>query len=72
MTDDGLVHLKVLTDLTLLYLPATKVTDAGLKHLAGLSNLAHLDLTGTQVTEDGIAGLKKKLPKCEIVPPAGK
>jgi len=58
VTNSWLVHLKVLTNLQMLYLGNTKVTDAGLVHLKGLTNLETLDLVGTKVTDAGLVHLK--------------
>ena len=42
MTDDGLKHLKGLTNLSELNLESTQITDAGLVHLKGLPGLEWL------------------------------
>ena len=66
VTDDGLVHLKGLTNLQFLSLSRTKVTDAGLVHLKGLTKLQYLHLSDTKVTDEGVKKLKQTLPNCEI------
>ena len=58
VTDAGLVHLRGLTQLRLLYLNNTQVTDAGLAHLRGLTQLQELDLASTQVTDAGLEHLR--------------
>jgi internalin A len=58
VTDDGLPHLRGLTNLVKLSLRSTRVADAGLAHLKGLTNLTTLDLSSTQVTDAGLAHLK--------------
>lgn len=45
VTNEGLQHLKVLTQLTGLNLSSCSITDTGLKHLVGLPNLAYLNLS---------------------------
>jgi serine/threonine protein kinase len=44
VTDDGLKHLIGLSDLSLLSLPASKVSGAGMEHLGKMEQLTHLDL----------------------------
>jgi hypothetical protein len=56
--DDGLQHLKGLTQLRWLYLSLSMVTDDGLQHLKGLSQLELLWLRGTQVTDTGLEYLR--------------
>jgi len=58
VTDDGLPHLRGLTNLVNLSLRSTRVTDFGLAHLKGLTNLTTLDLCSTHVTDAGLAHLK--------------
>ena len=48
VTDAGLEHLKLLSQLQTLDLGGTKVTDAGLEHLKDLAQLQSLDLGGTE------------------------
>ena len=59
VTDDGLAHLKGLTNLTLLNLHGTHVTSAGLAHLRPLTKLSKLDLSSTNVTDDGLPHLNR-------------
>ena len=66
VSDDGLKHLKGLTDLGSLYLNNTQVTDAGLEHLKGMTHLRSLSLRGTKVTDEGIQELQQALPNCRI------
>ena len=66
LTDDGVAHLKGLSQLSYLRLSRTQVTDAGLAHLEGLSELQELDLSRTQVTEAGVAELQQALPDVQI------
>ena len=58
ITDAGLVHLKGLTKLELLYLVDTQITDAGLVNLKGLTKLELLFLFDTQITDAGLVNLK--------------
>lgn len=58
VTDAGLEHLKVLTQLHTLNLRATKVTDAGLADLGALRQLQWLSLSDTNVTDAGLEYLK--------------
>ena len=62
----GLVNLKGLTKLRILWLHNTKVTDAGLVNLVGLTKLQILWLRDTKVTAAGVKKLKAALPKCKI------
>jgi hypothetical protein len=66
VTDEGLAHLKGLTNLLELGLSGTQVSDKGLAHLKGLSNLRWLDLDKTKVTAAGMAELKEALPTVRI------
>jgi hypothetical protein len=66
VSDDGLEHLKELTDLGGLYLNNTQVTDAGFEHLKGMSQLRSLSLRGTNVTDEGVQELQRVLPNCKI------
>ena len=58
VTDEGLMHLKGLTNLLRLYLDDTQVTDAGLVRLKELTKLQFLFLTDNQVTDEGLVHLK--------------
>ena len=68
VTDAGLVHLKRLSNLSVLTLIDTQVTDAGLAHLKELSNLSELDLVRSQATFGGVRELRRVLPKLTIKP----
>ena len=57
ITDEGLVHLKGLTNLQWLSLTDTQITDAGLVHLKDLTNLTTLYLP-KQITDAGLVHLK--------------
>ena len=57
VTNDGLVHLKDLSDLVWLNLRGTKITDHGLQHLASIKSLTRLHLEKTNVTDAGLAHL---------------
>ena len=67
ITDAGMVHLKDLKNLEVLYLNHTRITDAGLVHLEGLTNLEYLNLEQTHVTDEGVKKLQEALPDCEII-----
>jgi Leucine rich repeat/Leucine Rich repeat len=58
VSDDGLSHLKGLTNLEVLDLSGTNVTDDGLKHLRGLSRLKTLSLGRMNVTDAGMVHLQ--------------
>lgn len=66
VTDAGLAHLQVLTELRELDLGHTQVTDAGLAHLQGLRGLRKLDLVYAKITDAGLAQLRQALPACVI------
>jgi hypothetical protein len=66
ITDAGLAHLKVLTNLSGLRLRRTQITDAGLVHLKGLTKLSDLRLKTTQVTDAGVDERKRSLPSLTI------
>jgi Leucine-rich repeat (LRR) protein len=67
LTDEGLVHLGEMTQLTDLWIGCmderrSKLTDDGLAHLANLTELDTLEVQRSQVTNDGLShltGLKK-------------
>lgn len=56
--DEGVAHLKGLTQLVELHLDSQEITDVGLAHLKGLKNLEVLTLTGPQITDAGVEHLK--------------
>jgi len=58
VTDEGLVHLRGLTQLQWLRLERTQVSDAGLVHLRGLTQLKELHLEGTLVSDAGLIHLR--------------
>ncbi len=57
LTDDALVHLKHIRNITILRLRGTKITDAGLVHLKGLTDLKRLHLEKTAISDAGLAHL---------------
>ncbi len=57
MTDEGLVHLRDMTELRSLRLEGTDVGDAGIAHLSGLTSLEELYLSRTEVGDNGVAYL---------------
>jgi Leucine Rich repeat len=59
VTDDGLVHLRNLKKLQVLYLYDCNITGTGLKHFVRLPNLHVLDIRWTPITSDGIATIGK-------------
>jgi hypothetical protein len=67
LDDDGLEHLKTLTNLRRLDLPNTPITEEGLDHLTTLTNLEHLWIACPHVTEKDLARLRHELPGCEII-----
>ncbi len=62
-TDEGLSHLRRLTDLEELYMwDASLITDAGVENLKGLVNLRNIHLDKSRMTDVGfrhLAGMKK-------------
>jgi internalin A len=64
--DAGLSYLTRLPNLQELDLHDTAVTNEGLKSLAAMHSLRRLRLSGSRATAAGIAGLKRKLPLCQI------
>lgn len=70
-TDEGLRHLRDMTQLRSLWLGlgASRFTDAGLVHLAKLANLEELDLQGSPLTRSGREQLEK-LPKLRSLYPS--
>src|SRR5262249_34717417 len=66
--DAGLVHLKKLKGLKVLYLDACPgVTDAAVETLRGLDTLTGLHVGRTKVTAKGVETLSTALPTCKIV-----
>lgn len=59
VTDEGLVHLRGLTDLNWLALSETAVGDPGLVHLVGMQNLDWLMLEDTRITDRGLETIAK-------------
>jgi hypothetical protein len=59
VTDAGLVHLRNLKKLDMLYLYDCNVTGTGLTHLEGLPALTGLDLRWNPLTPDGFATLAR-------------
>lgn len=64
MTDAGLVHFKVFTNLTDIDLSA-HVTDEGLKHLHGLTKLKRVKV-GPKVADAGVRQLRAAVPGCAV------
>jgi hypothetical protein len=58
MTDNGLEHIKALSQLQELRLNNTKVTDKGLEHIKAWTQLQALSLNNTKVTDKGLECLK--------------
>jgi len=58
ITDDGLVMIGQLTNLTRLQLDNTLITDKGLGSLLSLNNLQYLNLVATNITAKGVMQLK--------------
>ena len=54
ITDQGLICLKDLADLTMLNLSQNRITDSGLEHLHRLENITELDLSFTQIIGVGL------------------
>ena len=58
LTDEGLLHVKDVSEVIHLQLRGTKITDAGLAHLSGMDSLVKLHLEKTAITDAGLAHLK--------------
>jgi hypothetical protein len=69
VTDEGVAHLRGLTDLQSLCLERTGVTDSGLGELKNLKRLRWLDLFNTSITGSGLGllGCADQLDCLEIV-----
>jgi hypothetical protein len=65
-TDDEIMILRELSQLTWLDLSWQPISDAQLKHLHKLTHLRYLDIYGTNVTRSGVLELEKALPDLEI------
>jgi hypothetical protein len=65
VTDAGLVHFKVFTNLTDIDL-SELMTDDGLKHLYGFTKLKRVKV-GPKVTDAGIKQLQEAIPGCNVV-----
>ena len=55
VSDAGVAHICMLSELSTLGLGVTGVTDVGLASISRLTMLRELDLTGTPVTDDGMS-----------------
>jgi len=66
ITDDELMDLSVLPNLTGLDLEGTAVSDAGLAHLSRMRNLRTVVVTRTNVSARGMEELRQKIPQCEV------
>ena len=58
ITDNGLAHLKDMSQIQNLLLRDTQITDVGMTHLKSLTNLKLIALGGTQITDDGLLCLR--------------
>lgn len=58
VSDEALIPLKNLPELSYLSLSGTGVTDAGLDNISGATKLYLLNLSGTQVGDEGLAKIK--------------
>lgn len=58
ISDDGLVHLRGLKHLEVLWVEGAPISDAGLQHVAGLSKLRRLNLNNTRITDGGLNYLR--------------
>ena len=54
ITNNGLVQVAKLTNLTILLVDSTDITDEGLVHLSCMQNLRTLDLSECQITDNGL------------------
>jgi hypothetical protein len=68
VTDEGLQHLRVQSDLESLVLNSPNITDAGTKEFAALPRLKRLSLGGTSLTDAGLReiGQLKQLEKLTL------
>jgi Leucine Rich repeat len=66
ITDAGLEHFGMLTNLESLDLEGTDVTSTGIATLCALSHLKYLNVRGTNVSEAAIADLKRAIPPLQV------
>jgi len=67
VSDEDLVHLQKISNLTTLKLSGTMITDAGLEHLRSIKTLQFVELPREGVTAEGVESLKKSLPNTQVV-----
>ena len=61
--DDGVAHLKDLTNLRVLYLDETPITDAALDYLYGMNEMTMLVVFNTRTSDEAKIKLLEALPK---------
>jgi hypothetical protein len=66
VSDEDLVHLQKISNLTTLKLSGTSITDAGLEHLRSIKTLQFIGLPRKGVTAEGVESLKKSLPNAQV------
>lgn len=66
VTDRGVDHFALQSDLRVLSIRDTRVTSAGIMGLKACRGLEILDLSGTSVSEDAAMALRKELPACLV------
>jgi hypothetical protein len=66
VSNAGLVHLRALAGLKVLWLYDTPISDAGLVHLRGLAGLRVLNLRSTLTSAAAVDALQAALPQCEF------
>lgn len=59
VTNEGMVHLRNLTEMRSLVLTAARIDDAGIQNLAGMSKLQILNLSNTGITDAALATIGK-------------
>ena len=67
ITDTRLPDVWSLSRCTNLDLIGTEITDASVPYLATLTQLERLDIRDSQVSDKGAEGLRKALPKCQVL-----
>jgi hypothetical protein len=66
VSDEDLVNLQKISNLTILKLAGTSITDAGLEHLRSIKTLKYVELPRGSVTAAGVESLKKSLPNAQV------
>ena len=69
ITNNGVAHLRKLTNLRALNLFGTQITDAGLAQIGNMTQLRELFLTDLKVSPEAVAELKRRIPGVKVAGP---